>query len=148
MTLLRMMEGHGLRIIISSLIIEVSWQLKGGRMEHRYAPRKPVALDVVITYQALGLVHGRTMNIGLGGMYIETGRVELPVNALIKTAFFLDEDGLRKPCSADAMVVHSCTYGAGLMFNDLDDELHVALRRLLNRSHDDAAPDQQHVADA
>ncbi|MCF6355798.1 MAG: PilZ domain-containing protein [Candidatus Polarisedimenticolaceae bacterium] len=117
-------------------------------MEHRYALRKPVTLDVVVTYQALGLVHGRTMNVGLGGMYIETGRVELPVNALIKTAFFLNENGMHKPCSADAMVVHSCSCGSGLMFNDLDDELHAALQRLLDCSHDNARPDQQRIAEA
>ncbi len=117
-------------------------------MEHRYALRKPVTLDVVVTYQALGLVHGRTMNIGLGGMYIETGCVELPVNALIKTAFFLKEDGVHKPCSADAMVVHSCARGAGLMFSDLDDELHAALQRLLDRPHEYSQPDPQCAADA
>ncbi len=105
-------------------------------MEHRYALRKPVALDVVVTYRALGLVHGQTLNIGLGGMYIETGCVELPVNALIKTAFFLKEDGVHMPCSADAMVMHSNSGGAGLMFNDLDDELHTALQRLLDNAHD------------
>lgn len=105
-------------------------------MEHRYALRKPVTLDVVVTYQALGLVHGQTLNIGLGGMYIETGRVELPVNALIKTAFFLKENGVHTPCSADAMVMHSCSGGAGLMFNDLDVELHTALQRLLDSTHD------------
>jgi hypothetical protein len=105
-------------------------------MEHRYALRKPVTLDVVVTYQALGLVQGRTMNIGLGGMFIETGCVELPVNALVKASFYLRENGQDKPCSIDAMVMHSAPGRAGVMFNDLDDELHADLHRLLNDFHD------------
>ncbi|HEC16925.1 MAG TPA: PilZ domain-containing protein [Sedimenticola sp.] len=100
-------------------------------MEHRCAIRKPIALDVVISYQALGLVQGRTINIGVGGMFVETGCVELPVNALVKTSFFLEDDGLQRPCNTSAMVVHSQDSGAGLMFNDLDDELHEVLHRLV-----------------
>jgi len=115
-------------------------------MEHRYALRKPVTLDVVVTYQALGLVHGHTLNIGVGGMFIKTGCVELPVNALIKASFYLNENGVKQPCSADAMVMHSSPGGAGLMFNDLDDELHAALHRLLNSSHCDVVPVSKRVA--
>ncbi|MFC1602402.1 PilZ domain-containing protein [Pseudomonadota bacterium] len=104
-------------------------------MEHRCALRKSITLDVVVTYQALGLVQGRTMNIGLGGMFIETGCVELPVNALVKASFYLNENGEHKPCSTDAMVMHSAPGQAGVMFSDLDDELHASLHRLLNGSH-------------
>ncbi len=117
-------------------------------MEHRYALRKPVTLDIVVTYQALGLVHGRTMNISLGGMLLETGCVELPINALVKASFYLYEDGINKPCSTDAMVMHSSSGRAGVMFNDLDDELHAALHRLLERCHDDMTPVQKFTAGA
>ena len=106
-------------------------------MEHRCASRKPITLDVVVTYQALGLVHGRAVNLGLGGMFIETGCVELPINALVKTSFFLNENGLQRPCSTDAMVMHSGPGGAGLMFNDLDEKLHDALQRLLIAYHEE-----------
>jgi len=118
--------------------IGMSWQslVRRSKMEHRYALRKPVTLDVVVTYQALGLVQGRTMNVGLGGMFIKTGCVELPVNALVKASFYLHKNGEHKPCSIDAMVMHSAPGQAGVMFNDLDDELHADLHRLLNSFHD------------
>lgn len=100
-------------------------------MEHRCVIRKPIALDVVISYEALGLVQGRTTNIGVGGMFVETGCIELPVNALVKTSFFLEDNGLHRPCNTNAMVMHSRDVGAGLMFNDLDEELHDILHRLI-----------------
>ncbi len=115
-------------------------------MEHRYTLRKPVTLDIVITYQALGLVQGRTMNISLGGMLIETGCVELPVNALVKASFYLHEKGEYKPCSVDAMVMHSASGQAGVMFNDLNDNLHAGLQMLLNNSHDNAMLDHRSFA--
>ena len=117
-------------------------------MEHRYALRKSVALDVVVTYQALGLVHGQTINVGLGGMFIETGCVELPINALIKASFYLNENGTHKPCSVDAMVMHSRSGKAGLMFSELDDELHADLQCLLNSAHDGAETVPQFIAGA
>jgi len=118
-------------------------------MEHRCTSRKPIALDVVVTYRALGLVQGRTLNIGIGGMFIETGCVELPVNALVKASFYLHENGVHKACSTDAMVMHSAPGQAGVMFSDLNDELHASLHRLLSSSRDNnVAPLQNNAAGA
>jgi len=117
-------------------------------MEHRCALRKQVTLDVVITYQALGLVQGRTMNMSLGGMLIGTGCVELPVNALVKTSFYLYENNKQKPCSIDAMVMHSASGQAGIMFNDLNDDLHAGLQLLLNGTCDNTSLAQRFVAGA
>ena len=115
-------------------------------MEHRCASRKLITLDVVVTYQALGLVQGRTMNISLGGMFIDTGCVDLPVNALMKASFYLTENGMHKSCSTDAMVMHSAPGQAGVMFSDLNDELHVNLHHLLDGSPDNVVPIQGIVA--
>jgi len=115
-------------------------------MEHRCALRKPVTLDIVITYQALGLIQGQAMNVSLGGMLIETGCVELPVNALVKASFYLHEKGKYRPCSIDAMVMHSAPGQAGVMFNDLNDSLHAGLQVLLNNSHDNTMLDQESIA--
>ncbi len=114
-------------------------------MEHRCASRKPVMLDVVVTYQALGLVQGQTVNISLGGMLIETGCVELPINALVKTSFYLHENGKHKACSIDAMVMHSAPGQAGVMFNDLNSNLHTGLRVLLNSTYDNAVSAQRRI---
>ncbi|VAX10866.1 hypothetical protein MNBD_GAMMA26-785 [hydrothermal vent metagenome] len=100
-------------------------------MEHRCVVRKPIALDVVINYRALGLVQGRTSNLGIGGMFVDTGCIELPVNALVETVFLLDDNGRQIPCKTEAMVMHSDSGGAGLMFNDLDHALHASLHRVL-----------------
>ncbi len=101
-------------------------------MEHRCSSRKPLMLDVVIGYNAIGLVQGRTRDVGLGGMFVETGCVELPVNAVVQASFILEKNGRKAACQAKALVVHNQSLGAGLMFNDLNDDLYSTLHDILS----------------
>ena len=101
-------------------------------MEHRWAERKDVELDVVLNYRGLGLVQGRTRNISMGGMFVETGCIRLPVDALLETSFLLTrENDFRRSCETQAMVVHSDELGAGLMFNELDEGFCEILKQLM-----------------
>jgi hypothetical protein len=101
-------------------------------MEHRYAERRPLALDVVLSYRALGFVQGRTRDVSIGGMFVETGCIQLPVNAVVQASLVLSpENGVTSNFSTEAMVVHSKTDGSGLMFNDLDQDFCGMLRRLM-----------------
>lgn len=101
-------------------------------MEHRCGIRKSMALDVVLSYRALGLVKGRTHNISMGGMFVETGCIQLPVNALVEASISLsNESGPNEVRSTQAMVVHTGAGGAGLMFSDLDLGFAEMFRKLI-----------------
>jgi hypothetical protein len=100
-------------------------------MEHRYTQRKPIALDVVVSCARIGLVRGRTVNIGCGGMYVATDAVVMPLNAAVSVAF-APSAGARVACfQVPAMVVHQGPEGFGLMFDELDPACRRALRALL-----------------
>lgn len=102
-------------------------------MEHRCAIRKPLELDVVLSYRALGFVQGRTRDVSMGGAFVETGCIQLPVNAVVQASFMLSSNNgsSMRSCSTEAMVVHGNENGAGLMFNDLDDEFSGMLKQLM-----------------
>ena len=109
-------------------------------MEHRYTARKNVKLGVVVSLPRLGLVRGYTNDISLGGMFIETDCVAMPVNALV-TVNFQPEGHSPLVCfQAKAMVVHQRAGGFGLMFDELEPTCVRALRRLL--SEDEAVTRQ------
>lgn len=42
-------------------------------MEQRWTERIPMAVDVMVIYPSLGLVRGKSKDIGLDGMFVETG---------------------------------------------------------------------------
>lgn len=98
-------------------------------MEHRCSIRKSLTLDVVIDYRGLGLVRGRTQDIGMGGVFVDTGCVQLPVNAMVNLAVMLD--GVRHPLRIGAIVVHTQESGVGLLFEELDPECHDTLHQLV-----------------
>jgi hypothetical protein len=100
-------------------------------MEHRYATRRPFTCDVVLSYRALGFVQGRTRDLSLGGVFVETGCIQLPVNAVVEASFMLEHDSGRMGSrSTRAMVVHTKEGGSGLMFNELDQEFSHLLQDL------------------
>ena len=88
-------------------------------MEHRWSVRKPHQCSVVVDCPRIGLAATQLRNIGIGGMFVEIGKVELPLNAMINVAFALDREEFCLP----AMVVRRTDKGAGLMF--LESELDV-----------------------
>lgn len=100
-------------------------------MEHRYADRKDLRLGVVISLPRLGLIRGYTSDISLGGMFIETDCVAMPVNALVTVSFQLDDDNPMICFQAKAMVVHQRAGGFGLMFDRLEPACTRALRNMI-----------------
>ena len=100
-------------------------------MEHRCSVRKSLILEVVLNCRSLGLVRGRTRDIGMGGMFVDIGRIQLPMNALVESCILLETDGQTKPFRTEAMVVHTGRSGVGLMFSDLSPAFHRRLRELI-----------------
>lgn len=102
-------------------------------IDHRYSLRRTVNSEVVLKYRALGLVHGRVKDLGVGGMFVDLGRVQLPLNAVVEVSLFCKniQKGHHQTYSAEAMVVHQSDGGIGLMFLDLDPQCQIFLHDLV-----------------
>ena len=87
-------------------------------MEHRLSLRTPLMMNVVIYYNGLGLLQARSLDVSRHGMLVHTGKMNLPLHAMVDVAFPLDSGG--KPSSppprTSAMVVRLADKGVGLMF--------------------------------
>lgn len=100
-------------------------------MEHRNSPRRPVTLYTMLNYPSLGLVRGCIRDIGMGGMFVDIGRIQLPVNATLEASLMLGASGLKCHLQVEAIVVRCAERGVGLMFDELDSECRHALNRLI-----------------
>jgi hypothetical protein len=101
-------------------------------MEHRYAERKPLVMNVVVSCPRIGLVRGVAENVGMGGMFIATDCVVMPMHAPVSVAFQPSPNDNLICVQARGMVVHQNTRGFGLMFDELEPACREALRRLLD----------------
>jgi hypothetical protein len=92
-------------------------------------------LQVVLSYPKLGIVGGRTRDLGRGGMFVDTGRVTVPRDEKLRVYLHLPGPDAEHFCVAEARVVHSRGGGVGLAFQQLDDATRNTLAELM------AAPD-------
>lgn len=114
-------------------------------MEHRCSTRRMVDLEVALNYRNVELIRGRTRDISLGGMFVETVRQGLPKNSLVRFSVRLPSGkGWLKECKA--MVVHSASGGVGLMFTELDDASDACLHQVMAWSR--VADDQDLIESA
>ena len=100
-------------------------------MERRTSERLWSVGDVTILYRNLGLVPGSLINISLGGMCIDTGSVNLPVNASVSVSFNVETSNDHFACEAHAIVVRNNDQSCCLMFDGMSEETHQALRSLV-----------------
>ncbi|PLY15685.1 MAG: hypothetical protein C0631_06055 [Sedimenticola sp.] len=100
-------------------------------IEHRYSLRRPIEAEVVLNFRALGLVRGKVRDLGVGGMFVDLGCVQLPLNALVEVSLLLDCRATGEAIRAEAMVVHQAGGGVGLMFRDLDPQCHMFLHDMV-----------------
>jgi PilZ domain len=101
-------------------------------MEHRWSVRKPHQCSVIVDCPRGGLAAAQLHNIGVGGMFVDIGKLDLPLNALVTVAFALGHDGSREEFCLPAMVVHRTDNGAGIMFLESEPDTLQILRRALN----------------
>lgn len=86
-------------------------------MEHRWSMRKPITNNVMLKGTPFGVIQVRAKDISLGGMYVDTGKKPLHVNATVDLAFMDTADGEQQVCVVPAVVVRTTAEGAGLMFH-------------------------------
>ena len=100
-------------------------------MEHRWSVRKPHRCRIVVDTPRHGRIPATLRDVGIGGMFIATDGVKLPLNTPLQVAFSLLRDTDRNDFRLPAMVVRQESTGAGIMFLDIDVETLRALRRTL-----------------
>lgn len=85
-------------------------------MEHRYARREAVELDVTLAGPQCVQQPAKIRNISLDGMYVETAEDVLLTGAFVCVNVPPGQADARRGCRLEALVVHKSGKGAGLMF--------------------------------
>jgi hypothetical protein len=89
-------------------------------------------MEVNLFYPPMGSVEGKTRNISLEGMYVETDGIDIPHQARLEVAFTTRSGTEEKEFRLPAYVVHSRDNGIGLMLQHVGYHEFDALRYMLN----------------
>lgn len=100
--------------------------------DHRWSSRQPLELDVAVHSDSkLAPIHFTSRNISLGGMFVETKAMILPLKAFVVLAFTLRAGKETTHHRMPALVVRTSKDGAALMFQDFDVSTVRPLREML-----------------
>lgn len=102
-------------------------------MEHRWSERKPIEMDVALYYAPVGTIAGKTRDVSLEGMYVQTKGLDLPLHAELEVSFVTrtgSDTGHEH--HLPAYVVHHNDGGVGLMLRHVDYSDFYALRYMLS----------------
>ena len=102
------------------------------KMEHRLSKRKPIAVDVSIYYPPLGLISGRTRDLSLAGMFVETPGVKLPRSVTLDIAFMAHNGSKPQLQRVRALVARVTADGVGLMFDSFKNASYHELENMLS----------------
>jgi PilZ domain len=100
-------------------------------MERRWSLRKPVTFEVQVSHKCNPVIRGRSRNISLEGLFIETGIVILPVGAFIDVEFALLTGETWEQIRMPAVVVHRTGHGCGIMFHAFNTAVFRSIERML-----------------
>lgn len=104
------------------------------QVDHRWSARQALALPVKLYEGGEPVGHGRTQNVGIGGMYVtlnDVKRKTLPAEAKVSVAFTVTSNGNTSHHRLPATVIWAADSGAGLMFTDFNVETVHTLRDIL-----------------
>lgn len=101
-------------------------------MESRYSKRRPMSMDIVISASQLGMLDAKTLDVSMGGMFVETNDSNsFKENELVDIWFYINCDNKPCRCEAKAIIVHMRDRQIGLKFKYLDGALKQKLRKVL-----------------
>ena len=100
-------------------------------MEQRWSLRKSVTLVVKVVYKCHPVVLGRSRNIGLEGLFIETGIMILPVGSCIEVEIDLMAGTQWEEVRMPAVVVHRNRVGCGIAFQTFNGKAFRVIEQLL-----------------
>ena len=102
-------------------------------MEHRCSIRKPIEFQLLLYRQGLPVQNAVSRNLGLGGMFIDTGACAWRKNEYLEVEILgaNGKPGIRLP----AVVVHCSMQGTGVVFDAIGGEQRRTLRACLYDSN-------------
>jgi hypothetical protein len=101
-------------------------------MEHRCSIRKQIAIRVLFYKHGLPVQSGLSRDLGLGGVFVETGAFRWQKNECLDVEFISSRGA--KFC-LPVLVVHQQEKGVGLMFDQLEAGQRKILREILFSSN-------------
>lgn len=114
-------------------------------MEHRCSIRISSELSAIVNCRRVGVVHATIRDIGLGGMFVETGSIALRMNTPVDVTVRVPENGADRLYRLRAWVVWAEQRGAGLMLRSFDDASYAALRTLVSGARRLHVPASRHA---
>ncbi len=112
-------------------------------MEHRLSERQPIAIDGMIYHRVLPATRCTIRNLGLDGMYVETGPMAFSHNNALEVEFALRCDGHLRRYRLPVLVVHRfhglSQNGIGMMFRALGEQAENGIRDWLHAHRRDHA---------
>ena len=114
-------------------------------MEKRWHARQAQHLNVLIAYEGLGLISGRTRNISSGGMFVELRAISLAPNSIVRVVFPVTGGAPTSLHYLDAMVVRTEDGGFGVMFSDYEQHDGAWLQDMLQGDTDQPRYRSAHV---
>jgi hypothetical protein len=125
---------------------EQSGRCRGDRtMEQRWSLRKPVTIEVQVSHKCHPVIRGRSMNISLEGMYIQTGIVILPIGSFIDVEFALMTGEGWEQIRMPAVVVHRTGNGCGIVFHAFNRNVFRSIERMLYTNNNRFARQSQGI---
>jgi hypothetical protein len=113
-------------------------------MEQRWSIRRPVMFEVLVSLKCHPVVRGRSRNISLEGLFIETGMVILPVGSCIDVEFALMTGAQWEQVRLPAVVVHRAGKGCGIVFHSFNTKVFRSIERVLYTDNSSGVARQQH----
>ncbi|MHB8346323.1 MAG: PilZ domain-containing protein [Acidiferrobacterales bacterium] len=96
-------------------------------MEHRWSPRRPLAVKAIVHSPILDPMRVRIQDIGAGGMRIETQGEMLAANLHVELVFVGNECGILRIHRVPVLIVWTSRNMAGLMFYEMNPRSVVAV---------------------
>jgi len=110
-------------------------------MEHRCSVRKSIGVQLLLYKHGLPVQSGTCINMGLGGMLVDTGDRQWRKNEYLEVEILgqAGKAAMRLP----AVVVHQTPQGVGVMFDAVTSEQRRTLRAwLFGREEQESAPSE------
>lgn len=99
--------------------------------QRKRGERVAIDLDVVVSCSRVGLFRGHAHDANMGGMYISSGTVSMPLEASLVVTFVCPDNTEQQCVNAKAVVIHQSMKGFGLSFEALDADCERALTTLI-----------------
>lgn len=100
-------------------------------IEKRWSSRQPLRLEVDVEFAGSNFT-GQTMDVGLGGAFVETESYHFEQDKDVTLRFSSDQDSRIEANDLNARIVRVCEGGIGLMFQNFDADAYRSLKTVMS----------------